>query len=303
MSVSVQELSKHFGAQKAVDTISFQATKGQVLGFLGPNGAGKSTTMKMLTCFLPPSGGKATVCGYDVVEQADDVRARIGYLPEHNPLYKEMYVKEYLDFTGRVHGVPQLAQRINEMIERTGLGREQNKQIKTLSKGYRQRVGLAQAMLHNPEVLILDEPTSGLDPNQLIDIRALIKDLGREKTVILSTHIMQEVQALCDHVVIINQGKIAANAPIAELQSTLTDRAVLTVEFAEGVKENALKSIAHVQSVKHLGGNRWQLGSGAQEDIRRDVFKFAVDQNAPLLEMHKEVLSMEHIFQHLTKKD
>lgn len=303
MSVSVQELSKHFGAQKAVDAISFQANKGQVLGFLGPNGAGKSTTMKMLTCFLPPTNGKATVCGFDVVTQADEVRARIGYLPEHNPLYKDMYVKEYLEFTGRVHGVQQLSTRIAEMIDRTGLGREQNKLIKTLSKGYRQRVGLAQAMLHNPEVLILDEPTSGLDPNQLVDIRALIKELGKEKTVILSTHIMQEVQALCDHVVIINQGKIAANAPIAALQSTLTDRAVITVEFGASVQEAALKKIDHVQSVKHLGGNKWQLSSEAQKDIRRDVFRFAVEQNAPLLELHKEVLSMEHIFQHLTKRD
>jgi ABC-2 type transport system ATP-binding protein len=302
MSVTVQNLSKHFGAQKAVDSISFEAKQGQVLGFLGPNGAGKSTTMKMLTCFLPPTSGVARVCGLDIVQNSEQVRELIGYLPEHNPLYKDMYVKEYLEFTGRVHGVKNLGSRIAKMIEQTGLGLEQRKQIKDLSKGYRQRVGLAQAMLHDPKVLILDEPTSGLDPNQLVDIRALIKELGKEKTVILSTHIMQEVQALCDHVVIINSGKVAADAPISELQSTLTDRVVLTVEFAEGVKEQALAKIAQVMSVKHLSGNRWQLTAPSQTDIRKDVFRFAVEQNAPLLEMRKEVLSMEHIFQTLTKK-
>jgi ABC-2 type transport system ATP-binding protein len=302
MSVSVQHLSKHFGAQKAVDSVSFEAKKGQVLGFLGPNGAGKSTTMKMLTCFLPPTSGEAKVCGLDVVTNSEQVRELIGYLPEHNPVYKDMYVKEYLEFTGRVHGVANLKSRIAKMIEQTGLGLEQHKQIKDLSKGYRQRVGLAQAMLHDPQVLILDEPTSGLDPNQLVDIRALIKELGKEKTVILSTHIMQEVQALCDHVVIINAGKIAANAPISQLQSTLSDRIVLTVEFAAGVKETALTQIAHVTGVRHLGGQRWELSSAGDQDIRKDVFQFAVAQNVPLLEMRKEVLSMEHIFQTLTKK-
>jgi ABC-2 type transport system ATP-binding protein len=302
MSVSVQHLSKHFGAQKAVDSVSFEAKKGQVLGFLGPNGAGKSTTMKMLTCFLPPTSGEAKVCGLDVVTNSEQVRELIGYLPEHNPVYKDMYVKEYLEFTGRVHGVANLKRRIAKMIEQTGLGLEQRKQIKDLSKGYRQRVGLAQAMLHDPQVLILDEPTSGLDPNQLVDIRALIKELGKEKTVILSTHIMQEVQALCDHVVIINAGKIAANAPISQLQSTLSDRIVLTVEFAAGVKETALTQIAHVTGVRHLGGQRWELSSAGDQDIRKDVFQFAVAQNVPLLEMRKEVLSMEHIFQTLTKK-
>jgi ABC-2 type transport system ATP-binding protein len=302
MSVSVQHLSKHFGAQKAVDSVSFEAKRGQVLGFLGPNGAGKSTTMKMLTCFLPPTSGEAKVCGLDVVTNSEQVRELIGYLPEHNPVYKDMYVKEYLEFTGRVHGVANLKSRIAKMIEQTGLGLEQHKQIKDLSKGYRQRVGLAQAMLHDPQVLILDEPTSGLDPNQLVDIRALIKELGKEKTVILSTHIMQEVQALCDHVVIINAGKIAANAPISQLQSTLSDRIVLTVEFAAGVKETALTQIAHVTGVRHLGGQRWELSSAGNQDIRKDVFQFAVAQNVPLLEMRKEVLSMEHIFQTLTKK-
>jgi ABC-2 type transport system ATP-binding protein len=303
MSVSVRDLSKHFGDQKAVDQISFDAIKGQVFGFLGPNGAGKSTTMKIITCYLPPTMGSVSVCGYDVITAPDDVRQRIGYLPEHNPVYKDMYVKEYLSFVGKVHQVPKLSKRISEMIDRTGLGLEQKKQIKELSKGYRQRVGLAQAMLHDPEVLILDEPTSGLDPNQLIDIRQLIKDLGKEKTVILSTHIMQEVQALCDHVVIINQGKIAANAPIAELQSTLGDRALITVEFAVGVKEEELQKIGKVRSVKHLNGNKWQISSAIQDDIRADIFQFAVEKKAPLLEMHKDLVSIEHIFQLLTKKD
>ncbi|MBU0696144.1 MAG: ATP-binding cassette domain-containing protein [Bacteroidetes bacterium] len=211
MSISVNALSKTYGTQKAVDGISFEATSGKILGFLGPNGAGKSTTMKMLTCFLPQTAGQASVCGFDIATQSLDVRKSIGYLPESNPLYHEMYVKEFLNFVGETYQVANLKSRIEEVILATGLGQEQHKKIGQLSKGYKQRVGLAQAIIHDPKVLILDEPTSGLDPNQLIEIRKLIKELGKTKTVILSTHIMQEVEAICDEVIIIHKGKIVAN--------------------------------------------------------------------------------------------
>jgi ABC-2 type transport system ATP-binding protein len=210
MSILVESLTKVYGAQKAVDAISFSAKPG-VLGFLGPNGAGKSTTMKILTCFIPQTAGKATVCGYDIEKQPLEVKRNIGYLPESNPLYLDMYVKESLAFIASVHQMQSPQKRIADIIEQTGLGPEQHKKIGQLSKGYRQRVGLAQAILHNPSVLILDEPTSGLDPNQLIGIRQLILDLGKTKTVVLSTHIMQEVEAVCDHVIIINKGKIVAD--------------------------------------------------------------------------------------------
>lgn len=211
MSIKVDTLSKVYGTQKAVDAISFEARPGAILGFLGPNGAGKSTTMKMLTCYLPASAGKAMVCGFDIASQSLEVRKNIGYLPESNPLYHEMYVKEFLYFVGNTYHLKNLKQRVEEVIAATGLGIEQHKKIGQLSKGYKQRVGLAQAIIHDPKVLILDEPTSGLDPNQLIEIRKLIKELGKTKTVILSTHIMQEVEAICDEVIIINKGKIVAN--------------------------------------------------------------------------------------------
>jgi len=214
MSVIVSNLTKTFGTQNAVNDLSFEAKPGEILGFLGPNGAGKSTTMKMVTTYLQPTSGTATVCGHDIVESDMDVRRHIGYLPEHNPLYKDMYIKEYLEFVARIHKVDNTKSRIDELIEITGLQKEQHKLISSISKGYRQRVGLAQALLHDPEVIILDEPTSGLDMNQLIEIRALIKKLGETKTVIFSTHIMQEVQALCDRVIIINEGQLVADDPI-----------------------------------------------------------------------------------------
>ena len=218
MSISVEGLTKIYGKQKAIDNISFSAAPG-VLGFLGPNGAGKSTTMKILTCFIPQTSGKASVCGYDVETQSLDVRKHIGYLPESNSLYLDMYVKEALGFIANIHGLQSPQKRIAEVIEQTGLGPEQHKKIGQLSKGYRQRVGLAQAIIHNPEVLILDEPTSGLDPNQLIGIRQLILDLGKTKTIILSTHIMQEVEAVCSQVIIINKGEIVANDSLQGLRA------------------------------------------------------------------------------------
>lgn len=211
MSIQVDTLTKIYGSQNAIDAISFSAKAGRILGFLGPNGAGKSTTMKILTCFIPQTSGNASVCGFDVSTNPLDVRRNIGYLPEHNPLYLDMYVKEALSFMGDIYKISNKQQRIKEVIEQTGLGDEQHKKIGALSKGYRQRVGLAQAIIHNPKVLILDEPTSGLDPNQVIGIRNLIKELGKIKTVVLSTHIMQEVEAVCDDVIIVNKGKIVAN--------------------------------------------------------------------------------------------
>ncbi|GIV30763.1 MAG: gliding motility-associated ABC transporter ATP-binding subunit GldA [Saprospiraceae bacterium] len=302
MSVEVNHLTKQYGQQKAVDDISFRAEKGEVLGFLGPNGAGKSTTMKILTCYIPQTSGKASVCGYDVESESLEVRRRIGYLPENNPLYRDFYVREYLEFIARLHGVHNASSRIREMIDLTGLGPEQHKHIGQLSKGYRQRVGLAQAMLHDPDVLILDEPTSGLDPNQLVEIRQLIRTLGQEKTVIFSTHIMQEVQALCTRVLIINKGRIVADDPIEQLTSRVVGELVLTVEFDKAIQKKQLERLKHVRRVEHLGDSRWQLFTDADHDVRPEVFHFAVAHDLVLLEMHRERLSMEGIFQQLTRQ-
>ncbi len=302
MSVLVKNLTKEYGPQKAVNNVSFEAKSGEVLGFLGPNGAGKTTTMKILTCFIPQTAGEASVCGFNVEADPMEVRERIGYLPEHNPLYKDMYVKEYLGFVAGLHRVKNKKKRVAEMIDMTGLGREQHKLIGALSKGYRQRVGLAQAMLHDPDVLILDEPTSGLDPNQLVEIRSLIKQIGREKTVIFSTHIMQEVQALCDRVLIINKGKIVADDPIDQLQNRIGGELVVTAEFNSPLKATQLEKIRHVKQVVDLGNNKWQIVSAAKTDIRGDIFRFAVANNLVLLEMRKEVFSVEDVFHELTKK-
>ena len=235
MSVKVRKVTKIYGEQRAVDEVSFEAGRGEIIGFLGPNGAGKTTMMKILTCFLPPSSGEAEVCGYDVERSSMAVRRCTGYLPEHNPLYKDMYVAEYLHFVAGLCGIRRARGRVEEMIAITGLEPERHKMIGALSKGYRQRVGLAQAMLHDPEVLILDEPTSGLDPNQLVEIRGLIKRIGREKTVIFSTHIMQEVQVLCDRVLIINRGRIVADDQIEALRHRMAGESAVSVEFAEQV--------------------------------------------------------------------
>lgn len=302
MSVSVQHLTKVYGAQKAVDDISFEAKKGEVLGFLGPNGAGKTTSMKIITCYIPQTSGKVEVCGFDVSKHPMEVRERIGYLPEHNPVYKEMYVKEYLNFIARMHKIKDIKGRVGEMIEMTGLEREQHKHISSLSKGYRQRVGLAQAMIHDPEVLILDEPTSGLDPNQLVEIRSLIKNLGKEKTVIFSTHIMQEVQALCDRVVIINKGEMVANDSIEVLKRKVAGEQIITIELKEKVKSSQLAKIDGIYQVKAISDYRWQLISQQQDEVRDKIFHFVVDQKLTLLEMHKEVSSVEDIFQKLTRQ-
>jgi ABC-2 type transport system ATP-binding protein len=301
MSVKVNHLVKIYDVQRAVDDVTFEAHKGEVLGFLGPNGAGKTTTMKIITGYLPQSGGSVEVCGFNVEKQSLEARAKVGYLPEHNPLYKDMYVREYLEFTAGMNRTPNARKQVDAMIERTGLSSHCRKHIGELSKGYRQRVGLAQAMLHDPEVLILDEPTSGLDPNQIVEIRQLIKDLGKEKTVILSTHILAEVEAVCDRAIIINKGKLVADAPIETLKQQFAGQSIVTVEFAGPVDRQLILSIPQVQSVKDLGKGRWELRSAAGNDIRAEVFRFAVQKNLTLLELHKSVFSVEEVFQQLTK--
>ncbi|WP_116124473.1 ATP-binding cassette domain-containing protein [Lewinella sp. IMCC34183] len=299
--VTVTNLTKTYGEQRAVDDISFTARSGEVLGFLGPNGAGKTTTMKILTCYLSQSSGTAEVCGHDVQEDSLAVRRCVGYLPEHNPLYPDMYVREYLKFAADANGIRRPRARIDELVTMTGLEREANKQIGALSKGYRQRVGLAQALLHDPEVLILDEPTSGLDPNQLAEIRQLIRRLGQEKTVIFSTHIMQEVQAICDRVVIIDRGRLVADDPIERLQRRLSGSSSLLVEFDRDVVPDRLATIAGVTSVeagKRARTYRLLLAPGA--DPRADVFRFAVANDRVLLGLSREELSVEEVFRALT---
>lgn len=302
MSVIVSNLTKTFGDQHAVDDLSFEAKPGEILGFLGPNGAGKSTTMKMITTYLQPTSGTATVCGHDIIKNQMDVRRHIGYLPEHNPLYKDMYIKEYLHFVARIHKVDNAKDRIGELIETTGLQKEQHKLISSISKGYKQRVGLAQALLHDPDVIILDEPTSGLDMNQLIEIRALIKKLGETKTVIFSTHIMQEVQALCDRVIIINEGKLVANDPIDMLQKRLKGEDVIYLELDKKYDASALESINGVNSVTRVSDTQYTIGANNASDVRPDIFRTATQQNWVILEMRREQKNVEYIFQQLTKK-
>lgn len=300
MSIKVAGITKVFGAQKAVNDISFEVKRGEILGFLGPNGAGKSTTMKMITCYLTQTEGNIEVCGFDTLQAPMEVRKRVGYLPEHNPLYKDMYVKEYLSFVAGLHKIKNHKSRVDELIEMTGLTREQHKPIQALSKGYRQRVGLAQAMIHDPEVLILDEPTSGLDPNQLVEIRKLIKRIGAEKTVIFSTHIMQEVQAICDRVVIINQGKLVADDPIQQLRHYLQPNQVVRVEFKEPIDQKTLSNIKGLDRAEAIADNQWRLVSGQEEDLRPVIFNFAVEHKKTLLELHQEDFSVEEVFQQLT---
>lgn len=301
MSIIVQNVTKQYDNQLALNDVSLTIGKGEIVGLLGPNGAGKSTLMKIITCFIPPTKGTVSVEGYDIWEQSMEVHKRVGYLPEHNPLYLDMYVKEYLGFVAGIHHITgqEASKRINEMIEMTGLGVEMHKKIGALSKGYRQRVGLAQAMIHNPSVLILDEPTSGLDPNQLIDIRRLIKDLGNEKTVLLSTHIMQEVEALCDKVIIINKGVVVANDNIENL--TKESDNVLVVEFDGNVTMEMLRNIVGLKQAKAIKENHWILESKADLDIRQDLMRWAINNNVIIKSMQREETSIEECFQRLTK--
>jgi ABC-2 type transport system ATP-binding protein len=291
-----------YGAQKALDQISFEVPKGEILGFLGPNGAGKSTMMKIITTFIPPTEGEVKVCGYDIITDSMEVRKKVGYLPEHNPLYLDMYVKEYLGFIAGLHQMKQRDKSVKEMIDLTGLGQEQHKKIGALSKGYRQRVGLAQALIHNPEVLILDEPTSGLDPNQLVDIRNLIKNIGKEKTVMFSTHIMQEVEAVCDRVIIINKGKIVADGLSGELGREKNAGYTISIEFDKDISRGALSQIQGVKRVDKTGEKSWELFTDSKDDIRPAVFRFAVDQNLTVLTISRNEKNLEAVFRDVTGK-
>lgn len=302
MSILVKHLTKYYGEQTAVNNISFEAKSGEVLGFLGPNGAGKSTTMKIITGFIPASEGIVEVCGLNILEHPMEVRKKIGYLPEHNPLYLDMYVKEYLSFVAQIYKVPNRKQRVAEMIETVGLHREQHKVIGALSKGYRQRVGLAQAIIHDPEVLILDEPTSGLDPNQLEDIRKLIKRIGSEKTVMLSTHIMQEVEAICERVIIINNGNIVANETAVNLQQ-FTNVQVIFVEFDKLINKNRLAKLAHIKKVSEAGSNAYFVEAGMDVDARKLIASFAKEEDVLVLAMRKEERTLEDVFKDLTRSN
>lgn len=301
MSIHIENITKLYGEQRALDNVSFDISKNEVVGFLGPNGAGKSTMMKIITCYIPPSQGKAEVCGIDVVKDPLEIKKAVGYLPEHNPLYLDMFVQEYLQFVGSVHKLKRVNERVDEMIESVGLQLERHKKIGALSKGYRQRVGLAQAMIHDPQVLILDEPTSGLDPNQLEDIRALIKQLGEKKTVMLSTHIMQEVEAICDRVIIINRGKIVEDKQTSDIKKYEDNRQVVIVEFDKEVSKSLLKKIEGVTNLKNVDANKWVLETIAQDDIRRTIASFAQKNNILVLEMKLEEQSIEQVFKKLTK--
>jgi len=302
MSLQVRNLTKEYGQQKAVHNISFELSEGEIVGFLGPNGAGKSTTMKISTGYLPPTEGDVLVGGHSVVERPMHVKQLTGYLPEHNPLYLDLYVHEYLNFIGKLYGIggTKLTQRVGEIIELCGLANEQNKKIEALSKGYRQRVGLAQALIHDPKVLILDEPTSGLDPNQLVEIRKLIKDISTNKTVIFSTHIMQEVQALCDRVIVINSGNIVADDSLTSILKRGTGNVTVVAEFEGAVNVDDLRLLKGVQSVVAVHASSFRITADAGVDVRPEVFRFAADRNLSLIGLKQEENSLESIFHALT---
>lgn len=300
MSIKTLGITKYYGPQLVLDKININIEKGEVVGLLGPNGAGKSTLMKIITCYLPPTSGEAFVEDFDVAVSPEEVKKRVGYLPENNPLYVDMYIREYLEFVAGIHKLGRnTRKKVNEIIDMTGLGDEQSKKIGALSKGYRQRVGLAQAMIHDPEVLILDEPTSGLDPNQLVEIRNLIREIGRQKTVMLSTHIMQEVEAICNRVIIIHKGKLVADNLTSEL-STQKNKDIITVEFGSIIQEKHLKNIPGVRSVQKINDHTWKLHAIEGEDIRPMINKMAVQNNLTILALQREEQRLEEVFQQLT---
>jgi ABC-2 type transport system ATP-binding protein len=299
VSIEVQNISKSYGAQKALDNVSFSIKKGEIVGFLGPNGAGKSTLMKILTTFIHADEGMATVDGNDVNDAQLKVQQSVGYLPEHNPLYLDLYVREYLEFNADVYKVAK--SRIEEVIQLTGLTLESHKKIGQLSKGYRQRVGLATALLHNPDVLILDEPTTGLDPNQLVEIRNVIKNVGKDKTVFLSTHIMQEVEAICDRVIIIDNGKIVTDKKLNKLVSEEKEQ-IIEVEFDKTINETLLANLTNIKTYKNTVDNIWLLTFNTAEDMRPKVFDFAHDNGLKTLQISLKSKNLEQIFREKTKK-
>ncbi len=300
MSITVKNLTKIYGEQKAVNEVSFHISQGEIVGFLGPNGAGKSTTMKMITGYLEPSSGEINVNGIDVKSAPLEAKKKIGYLPESNALYYDMYVKEYLDFIADVHKVPQKKSAINEVIGLTGLTVESKKRIGQLSKGYKQRVGLAAALIHQPEVLILDEPTSGLDPNQIIEIRNVIKEQGRDKLVLFSSHILQEVEAICDRVIIINKGRIVADDKLSSLQKT-TAMNIVKVGFKETLEASLLESIRGVKRTEKADDNNWLLETDEPEQVRKQLMELSLQHNLNIVSLQSENKSLEEVFRTLTQ--
>lgn len=303
--IAVKELSKIYGTQKAIDAISFEIGAGEIVGFLGPNGAGKTTTMKIVTCFMPPSAGTVEVDDLNIAEHSLEIRKRIGYLPEHNPLYLDMYVHEYLRFVGNLYQMSkaELNKRLPEIIEMTGLGREQHKKIGMLSKGYRQRVGLGQALIHNPDILILDEPTTGLDPNQIIEIRSLIQEIGRSKTVIFSTHILPEVDAIADRVIIINRGNIVADEPIGALRAGKGNENVIRVQFDKpGFDLAPLRAACAELKIRNEGNSETEfvLFSPKDQDLRRLLMEQSIQQENPIAQLQKKEKNLEEVFRSLT---
>jgi ABC-2 type transport system ATP-binding protein len=302
MSIVVQGVTKFYGNQKALDNVTFEVKTGEIVGFLGPNGAGKSTMMKIITGYMPASTGNVFVNGIPVEAEDHEIKKQIGYLPENNPLYPEMYIREYLGFVASIYstGISKKKQ-VDSIVEMTGLVPEQNKKIGSLSKGYRQRVGLAQALIHNPAVLILDEATTGLDPNQIVEIRNLIKEAGKEKTVMISTHIMQEVEAICDRVIIIDNGIIVADEEKSKIYSLIKQpRQVILIEFDKEPIASSLSEIPNVHSVKNIRNNMWQIEAEGDEDIRPSIFNFAVKNNLTVLSLQKQESNLEEVFRHLT---
>jgi ABC-2 type transport system ATP-binding protein len=297
MSIKVTSVSKIYKTQKALNAISFSANKGQIIGFLGPNGAGKSTMMKILTGFIKPNSGTVFVNEIDVLQNPKEAQKNIGYLPEHNPLYTDMYVREYLQFQAAIFKVDK--SQIEPCIEKVGLTTEANKKINQLSKGYQQRVGLAAAILHNPKVLILDEPTTGLDPNQLVEIRALIKELGKDKTVLFSTHIMQEVEAVCDRVIIIKKGAVLVDKKLSELQSSVQQ--IIEVAFNVSVDENIFNKITNIISATNTSGNTWQLTFNQEDDMRSKIFDFAQENNLKIIGLTTQNKNLETLFREVTQ--
>lgn len=302
MSIEVKNLTKLYGEQKAIDQISFTVNKGEIVGFLGPNGAGKSTTMKIITGYLQPDEGDAFVSGVDVKKEPLTAKSKVGYLPEANPLYYDMYIREYLDFVADVHGVANKKEKINSVIQTVGLTIESKKRIGQLSKGYKQRVGLAAALIHDPEVLILDEPTTGLDPNQIIEIREVIKSLGQNKTVLFSSHILQEVEAICDRVIIINRGQMVANDKLSNLRTQSQKSNLLKVTFKEPLEAEWLQRLSSVQSVNRISANEWELGCTDVTLAQRQLMELALQQNLNIVSLQAGGQSLEDVFRALTAR-
>lgn len=301
MSIKVENIAKNYGKQKALNDVSFEINAGEVVGFLGPNGAGKSTMMKIICGYITQTAGAVEVCGINTIENAINARTKIGYLPEHNPLYLDMYIKEFLSFISDIHKIKNKKERIEEMIQLTGLTPEMHKKIGELSKGYRQRVGIASALIHDPEVLILDEPTTGLDPNQLKDIRNLIKNIGKSKTVMLSTHIMQEVEAICDRVIIIKDGVIVTDEPIEKLKNN-NNLQVLEVEFQKEFESSHFNAIKNIVAVSSLSPTLFAIQYSAENDVRAEVSQLAIHKDNIVLSMQLKENKLEEIFQSLTKE-